>query len=39
MLAYRTHEVRRDLARQVSILARDIGDTETADQYAALASG
>ncbi len=39
MLAHRTHEVRRDLARQVSIFARDIGDAETADQYAALASG
>lgn len=38
MLAYRTHEV-RDLAQQVSDLARAIGDVETADQYAALASG
>ena len=38
MLAYRTHEV-PDLAQQVSILARAIGDIETADQYAALASG
>ncbi|MBC8356138.1 MAG: hypothetical protein H8E66_29525 [Planctomycetes bacterium] len=38
MIAYRTHEVRRDLARQLSLVARDIGDIETADQYAALAS-
>ena len=38
MLAYRTHEVRRDLAQQVSIFAREIGDVKTADQYAALAS-
>jgi tetratricopeptide (TPR) repeat protein len=38
MLAYRTLEVRRNLARQVSIFAQDIGDIKTADQYAALAS-
>lgn len=39
MLAFRAHEERRDLARQVSVFAREIGDIETADQYAALAAG
>ena len=39
MLAYRTHNIRRDLARQVSVFARDIGDAKTADEYAAIASG
>jgi tetratricopeptide (TPR) repeat protein len=39
MLACRTHDMRRDLARQVSVFARDIGDSETADEYAAIASG
>lgn len=39
MLAYRTQEVRRDFARQVSMFAKDIGDLETANKYAALACG
>lgn len=39
MLAFCTHDVRRDLAQQVSIFARDIGDAKTADEYAAIASG
>jgi tetratricopeptide (TPR) repeat protein len=39
ILAYRTDDVRRDLARQVSSFAREIGDEKTANEYAAIASG